>query len=69
MEEKIIATFNAYTAKEALIYANANKMANILWELKHNFHRQFKHVEVTQDEVLEKLYDEISEIDIDQLNC
>lgn len=49
---------------------HASEMAGILFELKHNFHRKWKHAEQdpTIEEVLGALYETIGDIDIDKLN-
>lgn len=52
---------------EAKIQMAANDNYNILWEIKHNFHRNFKHIEGSEEffkgvhVVLDKLELEIEE--------
>lgn len=67
-ENNIVATFNAYNQEDLLIYANAKKMFYLLWDLQHNFHRQFKYVEVSHEDVLKRLFDELSVINTDYFN-
>jgi hypothetical protein len=60
--ENPLAVFVAYTQDELNILSQSSVNNGVLFELKNNFFRKFKHQEATADEVLEALEKELEEI-------
>jgi len=68
----MITKFIAETEAEAMMLLNAERMSMMLWELKHNFWRQWKHDEsklsiTSLNEAIENLFEE-HQINIDYTN-